>query len=409
MAIPGPQHRLRADAQIEVMPIRALVRVGLQGRMAMKAKEIGTLLVLMIASLATHSARGQTEILPADFDPLAPGGIVIGMTGAEAVERLEANGFGANSSRSFHLHRGLIQHGVRFSLGTTGVGEMDDPVSEIAYSGSYAGLDPSLEEVIGSLNGRFGTPGDCTVSNQKARCRWETPPLAPLVWWIGARLDMYQAYRIDLTLKGVTDLDERLEVGAAPNRSTASQIPPEYWWQQELAEMHAEETRFADGQIFSQLSGEHLQRLQDEAVQVFAYCKEQNLFSALHDCGCIAERFVDERLVPEDEDQPENGFGGMTLDLPGSSTPRDITSIANDVAEHCPNKAGAANYAFNKCVGQYSFRLGTATEPFCVCYAEKYAEGYMREPRAHISHLTGIGSGALQACHDEGIESPLSR
>lgn len=141
-------------------------------------------------------------------------------------------------------------------------------------------------------------------------------------------------------------------------------------------------------EVYRQLPPDEQLRLLDEMEFIYAECQKKKMFSGLHDCQCVAMAFLDERILNYDP-------------------LRTPASVANGVARQCPSEENAAGYAFTECQRTYRSQMPKGLEPFCTCYANTFARLYIKNPEAHISNLTGIGSSALLTCSDQHELNPL--
>ncbi len=146
---------------------------------------------------------------------------------------------------------------------------------------------------------------------------------------------------------------------------------------------------FMTNEIYLQLPPEDQQRLIEEAEYVYTYCMGREFFEQFHDCACIAATALEERLKDPD-------FG------------RSIVSVADDIADECPNIPGAAGYAYNKCTNTYAYSMSYGLEPYCSCYARKFARLYAEAPRSFMPYIRRLGQNAASACNREIEPNPFT-
>ena len=215
------------------------------------------------------------------------------------------------------------------------------------------------------------------------------------------------------------------------------------WWERELA-AEAKNPQLAFSSQIPRLTPDVRGKIRGEAQTAYDYCKGRELFASFHDCGCVAQQFMDKRTQELTEQQRVQDDDIQALDnfiqawdvntdsydslkaakekkfelqklqrrqkefFSGNVNQNDLIAMADKVADACPNKAGAADYAYKQCTSMYRHRLQDDVEPFCVCYADRFSESYMREPRASMQNITGNGSAALLSCSKDISPNPLN-
>ena len=141
-------------------------------------------------------------------------------------------------------------------------------------------------------------------------------------------------------------------------------------------------------EVYAQLPPDIQKMLIEETDFVHTYCQGQDMFASFHDCECVAAKFLDRRVLDYD---------------PGL----DPVTIADRVADQCPNAPGVAGYGYNQCVGLYGWQMPVGLESFCTCYGNSFSELYMKDPRSVIPNITGIGSASLLRCSEKIEPNPL--
>lgn len=141
--------------------------------------------------------------------------------------------------------------------------------------------------------------------------------------------------------------------------------------------------------LYLKLPPDEQERLIEEATTVHDYCTGRELFASLYDCRCVAAKFLDERVLRYDPTE-------------------SIIGIADQVAKSCPNEPGVAGYAYTQCNKIYQRKMSYGLEEFCKCYANTFTKLYMKNPHAHFSHLTSLGTASILECNkNKDIPSPL--
>ena len=139
--------------------------------------------------------------------------------------------------------------------------------------------------------------------------------------------------------------------------------------------------------IYAQLPREDQIKLIDESNEVLAYCKGRGFFAKFHDCECVAAKFIEERLV-----NPE--------------MQRTNISVADQVADECPNVPGAAGYAYENCMRSYNHKMPIGLTTFCECYGSEFGKFYQENAASVMPNITRQATRAYKACDESGIASP---
>jgi uncharacterized protein YecT (DUF1311 family) len=343
------------------------------------------------------SPAASTGSSAPDFDPLAPKGVAIGMPLPEAEIALKEHGFRKVTLECDYAIEGQSAYRIRLHTGRYGLPTGCEPgkiVRAIQYQERDVRVEGSLTTLVKKLNGRLGVDAKCTkLDEHNVSCRWDAPPGAPLLQ--SAFLSASKTH-FDFHLEGVSDLASRVE---APPTPAPVPLEAQPWWVQELAKAEARTEPFVGSERFSGLPPDEQQRLAGEAATVRAYCRKSGMFADLHDCTCVAGKFIDARLAKEEEARAEAAKTGAPAPQRISPAPEiELIGIADEVADQCPNKAGTARYAYEGCIGTYAIKMQDTLEAFCTCYADTFANVYMEQPVNSFPHLQKVGVRALQAC-----------
>lgn len=363
------------------------------------------------------------EVAPhGDFGPLTPIGVAVGTPMKEATAALEARGFVGRSATgnpcAFEQKDGPRGASVRFTtIGPGGYNKCEElgVVYTLAVNyGNKRGLQHSTEQIVAHLRQKMGDDGACDASRVRYRCEWKSPPKLPLAREVTLSI---KPGAIAYSEYGFPDLDSRVEM------PVAAVVPLEElpWWKQELA--RAEDTElsrdYSNDERFQKLAHEERRKLEGEIDTVYEYCESKSLVNALHDCNCVAQAFALERIKPPEPVEMNCREGDtqcMAIEQSMSegrirdrNSKHTIIKMADDVVEQCPDKAGAADYAYEQCKGTYGSQLseGNDLETFCRCYAEEFAASYAKAPGAHTATLTRYTSSAIMSCTEKGLPSPL--
>lgn len=373
------------------------------------------------------------------FDALAPHGIRVGMPYSEVPPALKTAGFKDIGGGC----RWLREKGPRveeISIKITGQRldrcEGAAPVERMEY-GLYdsKGLDASPESYIARMNKQFGMDAKCTgrPKLQKFNCKWMSPPNAPYAREISANLSPGRIY-YQIHPKQDTALLR------SPSSTAKADVPSgdQFWWTQELAKADATGLgkQFAQGEQFKQLPADRQTLLSEQAATVYNYCKGREPFSSLHNCSCVADKFVDARMKawtekPAPRPPAANCASGdqgclfraknaqekwemeekMRERRMNDNSQTTVIGLADKEAHQCPSKAGVADYSYKQCITNYRHRMASPDDlrALCTCYADTSATNYMKDPRASFNTLVGAGAGALLECKRQGVPSPLPR
>jgi hypothetical protein len=385
---------------------------------------------------APTSATGPSASPASDFDALAPHGVRVGMAYSEVPAALKAAGFkDIGRGCRWNREQGSRKEGI--SLWLAGQREPrcegGAPVGMVEYSlADTKGLGAQPESFIASMNKQLGMEAQCKGNHVRKNfeCKWESPPNAPYAREISASLS---PERIRYQIFPKQDASLR----RAPSTADKTEMPSgdQFWWTQELATANAKGLgkEFAQSEQFRQLPADRQAQLNEQSQTVYSYCKSREPFRDLHDCSCVADRFVDARMKAQSElaaprpPQPTCAPGDKAcLQLAASrqqewemkekvrqnrmsdNSQATIIDMADREAHQCPSKAGVANFAHRQCIATYGRRMNQDDlKSFCTCYADTSATNYMKEPVAHYGTLTGAAAGAIQECARQGLPSPL--
>ncbi|MCB9989786.1 MAG: hypothetical protein H6867_00210 [Rhodospirillales bacterium] len=175
-----------------------------------------------------------------------------------------------------------------------------------------------------------------------------------------------------------------LLLSALPGAARAQDYNPYIAPEQQAQDMGSKK---ADD-VYNRLPPDIQAELMAEAEFVHNFCETQDMFSSLHDCRCVAAKFLDRRILD---------YNPLV----------DPLSLADQVAEECPNEAGAAGYGYKQCTGLYGWQMPYGLEEFCGCYGRHFAKLYMENPGSYMPKLTGIGSASALKCAKEIENNPL--
>jgi hypothetical protein len=370
------------------------------------------------ATQTSDKANGESASI--GFDVLAPYGFSIGMSYSEVEASVKTMGFKGGGC-VWYRSEGTKQVKVSFQSsgqrGTNFCGEGGLVKLIVVESSDSRGWAASAESIVASMNKQIGTAGKCNKPAKMTECRWESPPKPPLVREISVQLGQGTVY---YRMRSAENLQSRVNLPAKP----AAREDAQHWWTQELAKMDAaaQTVKFTGSTRFEQLPPQEQQRLGGEATTVYEYCRKKDTFNSLHDCRCVAGKFIDARVA--NEQAQKTAGSGQPLRRQQKWAPEwekhqtakrdsttDLIVIADRVADQCPNKPGAADYGYKQCTRMYAFRYSNRDdlETFCTCYADTYAAIYMNNPQSNVSTITGAGTGALTECTKKGLPSPMRR
>lgn len=352
------------------------------------------------------------------FDFLTLHGIQMGMELNKAKIALRSAGFTDPSRNKCEFKKDQLR--VQLNTGSNYRDCVEGKaVSRIRYDGLRA--EGSLLDFVKRANQQIGTDARCSglTDNSITLCEWLSPPNSPLV----KRITLHGSKTwLQLNSLAIEDLEALVKL--PPPKSIPMSEQP--WWTQELAkaESAAKTVKFTGSERFDQLSRAEKQRLGGEANTVYDYCKGQQLFSTFHDCRCVAGKFIDARLANEEMKKPATSAHAQAGQAKSQEDPlerwrriqeersvkqkhksrntsrKELISIADKVADQCPNKPGAADYGHKQCTGLYKRSLSNPDDlkAYCTCYADTFAAKYMEDPRAFIPNITGIGAASALEC-----------
>lgn len=382
--------------------------------------------------MQTQAGKAPSKAMP---DPLKPFGIHLGMAASEAKNLMKENGFRGNRGGDDRPCQ-YLKGGVTLYF-ATGPAYKDchdaEPISHFEYNGLDMAAPPL--NYLSHAEQSLGEPTRCS-SRQKNyfSCQWTPSPKAPLVKI--ARINGQSALHGDIF--AVADMASRTAT-ATPPAHPANTIE---WWEKELAKTEelAKKSKFTGSERYATLSRDEQQRLKSEAERVYDSCKKRGLFSSLRECRCVAGKFIDARLIKEEEKRITDAKVAKSLEEAckadakkcppepkadseltdeerfrkrrkenRSSSIYDLIAIADEVAHQCPNKPGAARFAFKKCMDMYQIKMDSDAElkTFCNCYTEEFVQRFMQEPGAGLALVTTQGRLSAEACKKKGMPSPF--
>lgn len=324
-----------------------------------------------------------------DLDLIAPEGIAIGMAIWEVKPHLDARGYGAFSCTSAtDMYGGTVNTRVD----NQGDGECvaAKPVASLIFEARDMYFADSALDLLARAEEQLGGEPNCkTRSDDYVECYWERPPGAPLV-------QTYMLYvwetGFDIVQIAVPDLDTHVSPPPPPVDTR-----PAKWWVAALEEQEARGMEpLALEQEVADLSLAGRGKALGDARRVRGYCDEQDLFSTLHDCYCVAQHVLEERaaayaILAESQPQPEDAT---------------LYQIANTLASNCISKPGAASYAYEQCMQTYAGQLEHDTDAYCTCYADEFANRFEEFPLAEFNTLAGHGTASLLACDERFTPHP---
>lgn len=123
-----------------------------------------------------------------------------------------------------------------------------------------------------------------------------------------------------------------------------------------------------------------------EEAEIFLRQCESDYHRSMHyDCECQAMRFLEQKIIRGPDTNPRT----VLLDLYGV----------------CPNKPGAAAYAFDKCMNQSPSFYPDDQDPesFCECAGNSYARLYARSgEHPSSSQMVRMRTMAAISCRERG-------
>lgn len=386
------------------------------------------------------------------FDALAPFGVAIGQDFAGAASALERDGFTLDRCStdlvSFDRADGFGRLTVKVGLvgAKKGHGDSCDIVGGLIKNVfvndlSVTGYLTTQEARTAQLSAQIGSEAKCT-GRVNVSCSWTVIDKDPLVLRItfrsGSKNTDYQIY-------GIANLENQVDIPDI----TLPEDAIKTWWTSELEEAQTVglSQEYAATPEFKSLPAADQARLNNEAKQVFDYCNGRDLFASLHDCSCVANKTAAVRAVPApaqpqgiacgetdwerfnnkmaarneiaqcpDEDQAcVDAINGRILACeeharqsgargPENASRQELITLADSIADQCPNGAGAAKYAFDSCISSYNHRLSEAARiPYCTCYGDTFASTYMEDPRSFMPRITKVATVAKSTCDAKGL------
>lgn len=154
--------------------------------------------------------------------------------------------------------------------------------------------------------------------------------------------------------------------------------PASVYAQEEIITDVPENLLGIDGEIFQSLSREMQEELLKETEQVSNACLTKTIYRQLHDCNCLAGKFLDERLLRGPEE--------------------DQRKILDDLKSTCPNMENTAAFAYNNCIETNKIGRTRDLEGYCKCFANNLAIAYADQPYPHIEYFSQLSIGAYRKC-----------
>lgn len=146
---------------------------------------------------------------------------------------------------------------------------------------------------------------------------------------------------------------------------------------QDMIPTEQEKQPLSAAEIFEQLPPEIQEELKAEADTVFRQCEQRTYYARLHDCGCIAISFLDQRIL--------QGPNATNFNL------------WQEIGPECINVAGMAGDSYESCTKRF-FNQEKYNE-FCECYANTMADKYKKSPIDNSYHLSNLSASAYTECH----------
>jgi hypothetical protein len=115
-----------------------------------------------------------------------------------------------------------------------------------------------------------------------------------------------------------------------------------------------------------------------EMADVENNCNANAMYSAFHDCRCIAVKFLDARLKSD----PDRS--------------KDI--VFNAISNQCPNPPGIAGYIYKSCADVMKNERPKDFDKFCSCSANQVAEAYAKTPMMNVRYIDGLRKNAFISC-----------
>ena len=117
--------------------------------------------------------------------------------------------------------------------------------------------------------------------------------------------------------------------------------------------------------------------LMAEMNEIESNCNANYMYSAFHDCRCIAVKFLDARLKSD----------------PNRSKDLVFTAVSNQ----CPNTPGIAGYIYKSCTDVMKNERPDYNQ-LCECAANQVAASYTLNPVMNIRHIDNLRKRALVDC-----------
>jgi hypothetical protein len=238
-------------------------------------------------------------------------------------------------------------------------------------------------EFAEAMGRKFGAPGQCSDNDWQVACEWHEPPNAPLYGTVQLVVRKDNG-NLSLQIWAVRDILKRVALPPPPAEER-------HWWDEQLAAWEAIPEKFSESEKFAGLPEDAQRRLKGEAAQVFDYCKGRQAYAAHNDIRCVAGKFIDARVERGDDERTD------------VST---LVGIAQDAVKpgQCPHKAGAAKYAYERCVSTRKNIIPQTYKEVCSCYADVSAAVYENGTSGSFNAIKNAGVFAIQECRRRGFD-----
>jgi len=215
----------------------------------------------------------------------------------------------------------------------------------------------------------------------------------PVILWVIAILSIgaattARAQDQDLPGRGLlsdpvdsTDEDAAFSLETETGIAEATAMPPP-------AAADSGSGNYLNDPLFNALHPDIQDEIIAEAESIYNDCSRKLTYSYYHDCGCLAGRFVEERL--------KQGPDQHTY------------SLRSTISRDCANQPGIAGHSFNLCMNSLGLLSPSSRnlrepelEEHCTCFARTMATRYARAPNPHYKYIARLRTQSMQACADQ--------
>jgi hypothetical protein len=134
----------------------------------------------------------------------------------------------------------------------------------------------------------------------------------------------------------------------------------------------------------SQLSPADTQKVLQDVAHLEKICSQNKIYSSFHDCQCLRNKFITERL-----DKPN----------------RAANNIFYDIRTECVNSKGIIRSLTEECTTGTSIPYTKlkdyskeARASICACYSQEVSKKYTEKPDPSYSYVADLEFGALNSC-----------